>query len=69
MAIRPDVVNLFYKWYISEEKHYAMAKGKKVYLGPDEINTLYSLDDNTIGHMIFKNSMKQDKEDVLKRVA
>ena len=34
IAIRANIVNVFYKGYICEEKHYAMVKGKKVYFGP-----------------------------------
>lgn len=47
-AIRADVVNLFYKGYVSEEKHYTMVKGKKVDFKPNAINRFYRLEDNEI---------------------
>lgn len=43
-AIRPDVINLFYKSYMSMEKHYALMKGKKVKFEPATINVLYELE-------------------------
>lgn len=46
-----------------------MIKGKKVYFRPEVINALYRLDDNVIGHAIFKNSTQQDMQDALARVS
>uniref|UniRef100_A0A9I9DM11 Protein MNN4-like n=1 Tax=Cucumis melo TaxID=3656 RepID=A0A9I9DM11_CUCME len=68
-TIRADVKNLFYKGYISKKKHYVMIKGKKVYFRPEVINALYRLDDNVIGHAIFKNPTQQDMQDALARVS
>ncbi|TYJ96932.1 hypothetical protein E5676_scaffold220G00370 [Cucumis melo var. makuwa] len=67
--IRADVVNLFYKGYISEEKQYAMVNEKKVDFGPDAINMFFGLDDNEIGHAIFKNPKEQNLQEGLTRVA
>ncbi|KAA0045299.1 hypothetical protein E6C27_scaffold316G00610 [Cucumis melo var. makuwa] len=46
-----------------------MVKGRKVDFGPDAINKLYGLEDNEIGHAIFKNSFDRDKPEALEKVA
>ena len=54
-TIRPYMVNLFYKGYISKKKHYMIVKGKKTDIVSDAINEFYGLESNGIEHEIFKN--------------
>lgn len=60
MTIRLDMVDLFYKGYINAKEYYAKVKRKKVDFGPEAINTLYRLEINEIGHVIFKNPNECD---------
>lgn len=62
-------MNLFYKGYINTVKHCTIVKGKKVDFRPDGINALYGLEDNVIGHAIFKELMDLNKQDALEKVA
>lgn len=54
-AIRPGVVDLFYRGYINAKEHYAEVKGKRVDFGPEAINALYGLENYEMRHVIFKN--------------
>lgn len=54
-AIRPGVVDLFYRGYINAKEHYAEVKGKRVDFRPEAINALYGLENYEIRHVIFKN--------------
>lgn len=67
--IRADVINLFYKGVIYEEENYVVVKHEKVYFRLEEINACYTLDDNVVGQVIFKNTIQEDMKDVLKRIA
>ncbi|TYJ96034.1 hypothetical protein E5676_scaffold2612G00500 [Cucumis melo var. makuwa] len=52
-AIRPGVVDLFYRGYINAKEHYAEVKGKRVDFGPEAINALYGLENYEIRHNIM----------------
>ena len=66
---RPGVVDLFYKGYINTKEHYAKIKGKKGDLRPDAINTMYGLENNEVGHVIFKNPKDRDLQEALEKVS
>uniref|UniRef100_A0A9I9D959 Uncharacterized protein n=1 Tax=Cucumis melo TaxID=3656 RepID=A0A9I9D959_CUCME len=68
-AIRPDVANLFYKGDINEKEQYTEVKGRRVDFVPEAINVLYGLDDNEIGHVIFKDLKECDIQEALENVA
>uniref|UniRef100_A0A9I9CJW5 Uncharacterized protein n=1 Tax=Cucumis melo TaxID=3656 RepID=A0A9I9CJW5_CUCME len=62
------MVDLFYKGYINIKEHYTAIKGKRVDFGLDAINELYRLDNNEIGHVVFKNRKDRDLQEALEKV-
>lgn len=55
IAIRQDVVKMFFKGYINEEEHYAMVKRQNIDFGPKAIKELFGLEANEIRLAIFKS--------------
>ncbi|KAA0047856.1 hypothetical protein E6C27_scaffold133G001210 [Cucumis melo var. makuwa] len=66
-AIRPSMVNLFYRGYINTEEHYAEVKGKRINFGPSTINVIYGLKNNGLGHGIFKNPKDRNLQEALEK--
>lgn len=45
-----------------------VVKRKKIYFGLDEINAFFGLDENAVGQVILKNSMREDMKDALETI-